>query len=210
MLESSRTCQHASCVSRLVAQPAACDSTARDCRKNQKWFCVLKWASRCLERRGQVRCRQKGGNLTLGPRGTQQAFRELVEVRTPICMSHVTHHTSHVTHHTSHITRHTSHITRHTSHITHHTSHVTHHTSHSTHITMHTSDTCCVTRVVRVALLRAGRDKINASIRKYKRKAALNEVRTGVLAKHVGGLTQSDLFHISQGHGRDTWHNLLQ
>ena len=98
----------------------------------------------------------------------------------------------HVTRHMSHATRHTSHVTRHTPHVIHHASHVIFHTPHATH---HAS---YITRHVRVALAGVGRDKVYTSIRKDKGKAALNEIRTGVLPEHVGGLPKADLFHFAK------------
>jgi hypothetical protein len=62
----------------------------------------------------------------------------------------------------------------------------------------------------RVALLGVRRHKIDTSIWKDKRKAALNQVRTRVLAEHVGGLTKPDLFQVTQRDRSDTWCTTVQ
>lgn len=62
-----------------------------------------------------------------------------------------------------------------------------------------------VTRHPRVALLRVRCNKVDASIGKNKRKAALNEIVSRVLAEHVGGLTKANFLHFSKGNRRHTF-----
>jgi hypothetical protein len=67
-----------------------------------------------------------------------------------------------------------------------------------------------ITRHPRVALLRVRGDKVDASVGKDKRKTALNEIMTGILAENVSGLAQADFLHFAQRNRSNAWRKVLQ